>query len=563
MVKTTATIQCTNAQCGQAIPFDKTVCAECLTPVTKRYLHTLGTKLDFAQGELIGDRYICVSPQVVVDTKPREIPVLPSEVADRFLPYLKLFSCRNHIPQLYGQIALPMTVSKTKIWLAELGSFSHQEQERIWQDGQLLIPLLQAWGNASNLSKLNWLWQWARLWIPFQRQGVCSSLTDINLMGISSSLFKLVELNLDQAMVTLADLGETWQQLLPHSGQLSPLLQELCDRLISKSIVNPEYLVALLEGAMQSAAQGLQRDYRLYTLTDAGPTRDHNEDACFPEPGNLKLIPGDEGVPLAIVCDGIGGHEGGEVASGKSIKALSTTIPNIGMAADTWNSNHIRQQIDNFVCEANDEINGINDAELREDRKRMGTTLVMAVAYGHEMYLTHVGDSRIYFISSQGAQQLTVDDDLASREVRLGYAFYRDAIQYPSGGALVQAIGMNQSNNLYPNIQKFILDRDGIFLLCSDGLSDFDRVEEYWEQEIMPILSGQLDIEDAVKNLLHLANTKNGHDNSTIALLHCQVRPRTTADTIPLDLQTLSQHLTIDPLLPEGDLTNFPFYRPK
>jgi protein phosphatase len=123
----------------------------------------------------------------------------------------------------------------------------------------------------------------------------------------------------------------------------------------------------------------------------------------------------------------------------------------------------------------------------------------------------------------------------------------------------VQAIGMNQSNNLYPNIQKLILDRDGIFLLCSDGLSDFDRVEEYWEQEIMPIISGQLEIEDAVKNLLHLANTKNGHDNSTIALLQCQVRPRTTADTIPLDLQTLSQHITIDPLLPEADPTTSPF----
>jgi protein phosphatase len=63
-----------------------------------------------------------------------------------------------------------------------------------------------------------------------------------------------------------------------------------------------------------------------------------------------------------------------------------------------------------------------------------------------------------------------------------------------------------------------------VFLLTSDGLSDFDRVEDYWETEILPILKAEADIASVAEKLVEIANTKNGHDNVTIALVHCQVK---------------------------------------
>jgi protein phosphatase len=109
--------------------------------------------------------------------------------------------------------------------------------------------------------------------------------------------------------------------------------------------------------------------------------------------------------------------------------------------------------------------------------------------------------------------------------VKLGYLLYRDAIQYPNAGALVQALGMSSATNLYPTVQRLIIDQDCVFLLCSDGLSDYDRVEQYWDSEILPLLQGEKTVTAVGESLLQLANQKNGHDNSTIALVYCRVVP--------------------------------------
>jgi protein phosphatase len=147
----------------------------------------------------------------------------------------------------------------------------------------------------------------------------------------------------------------------------------------------------------------------------------------------------------------------------------------------------------------------------------------MALARAQEMYLAHIGDSRIYWITRNSCHQMTVDDDLASREVRLGYALYRDSLQYPSAGALIQALGMRGSTALHPNLQRYIIDDECVFLLCTDGLSDFDRLEQQWRQNVLPLLEGKQDLASTVKDLITLANDKNGHDNVTVALVHCQV----------------------------------------
>ncbi|NJR38215.1 MAG: hypothetical protein HC781_04390 [Leptolyngbyaceae cyanobacterium CSU_1_4] len=182
-------------------------------------------------------------------------------------------------------------------------------------------------------------------------------------------------------------------------------------------------------------------------------------------------------------------------------------------------------ELEKAACLANDQISRRNDSEQRLDRQRMGTTLVMGLIRAHELYITHVGDSRAYWITRYGCHQVTLDDDVASREVRLGYCTYPQALQQPGSGSLVQALGMSASSLLYPNVQRLMLDEDSVFLLCSDGLSDGDRVEEYWETEILPLLEGKTDVETVSKRLVEIGNTQNGHDNVTVGLIYVQVTP--------------------------------------
>jgi hypothetical protein len=82
---------------------------------------------------------------------------------------------------------------------------------------------------------------------------------------------------------------------------------------------------------------------------------------------------------------------------------------------------------------------------------------------------------------------------------------------------------MNASSLLHPTVQRFILDENCLFLLCSDGLSDNDRVEQHWQTELLPVLEGKIDVATASQRLVAIANTENGHDNVTVGLIHCQV----------------------------------------
>ncbi|NEQ18966.1 MAG: serine/threonine-protein phosphatase, partial [Microcoleus sp. SIO2G3] len=267
-----------------------------------------------------------------------------------------------------------------------------------------------------------------------------------------------------------------------------------------------------------------------------------NEDACYPPSGSVLSKP-PQPTALAIVCDGIGGHEGGNVASNLAIETIQQQLQDLTKAfSEHTDPVTLLADLESAAAAANDKISQRNDNEHRQGRQRMGTTLVMALHIANEMYIAHVGDSRAYWITRHGCYQVTLDDDVASREVRLGYATYRDAVQQGASGSLVQALGMSASNSLHPTSQRFILDEDCIFLLCSDGLSDFDRVEQYWETEILPIITEKDNVLKVTEKLLEIANNQNGHDNVTIAVVHCQVKysePNSSLKTVLADLSTI------------------------
>ncbi len=525
-----AMLNCSNTRCQAPNPQSNKFCQQCRTPLLRRYLWTIGQGLDnFKPQEMIGDRYLVVSQRVLLETQPAIPPETPQEIPQNIVPYLRLSTYNLHIPQVYGCLTLQKgRSSNEQIWLLEDAPLSTGSplmgKEAASSQGQLLPELSSIWKNTADpMRQLNWLWQIAQLWEPLSREAVASSLLNPVLVRVEGSIVRLLELQPDAKTPTLKELGQYWSKSLQGAATaIAEFFQKLCNQLIEGQLKTSEELITLLDGALYNCGQGQQRTCQIFSASDKGPSRDHNEDACYPATGQLVNQSGGVSA-LAIVCDGIGGHEGGEVASNLAIKVLQEQLTKRQANLAHHDPITLTEQLELSVCAANDAISEQNDQERRSDRQRMGTTLVMGRTDAHEIYITHVGDSRVYLVTRYNCHQVTQDDDLASRELRLGYALYRNAVQQPASGSLVQALGMASSSILHPTVQRFVLDEDCVFLLCSDGLSDNDRVDQFWQSEILPILDGRVDLKTAAGRLIQIANTQNGHDNATVALLHCQV----------------------------------------
>ncbi|MEL6438782.1 MAG: protein phosphatase 2C domain-containing protein [Cyanobacteria bacterium J06621_8] len=462
---------------------------------------------------------MALSEQVFLDTQPTKPPVTPEEVPQEIVVYLQLFSCYPHVPQAYG------ILEGVDAWLFDYGTVPTDSAGLLINSEQLIPSVEDLWAGATALQQLNWLWQIAKLWKPLSSKHVAATLTQPDLIRVNGQLVQLLQLQQEEEHpASLQDLGHLWLQWAQEAQpKIKELIAQLAARMETGAIDQVSQIIAVLDRAIYHCRQAKKYSYQIFALSDAGPNRSNNEDAAYPtEPLVEKVLVSENA--LAIVCDGVGGHDGGEIASGETIKYLRSKISQLTLE-ENYSSPKILGKLAKYINDANDIINKRNDSEHRQERQRMGTTLVMALSYAHEMFLAHVGDSRIYWITPNSCHQVTVDDDLASREVRLGYALYRDSLQYPSAGALIQAIGMRDSTALHPNLQRYVIDDDCIFLLCTDGLSDFDRVEQQWRQIVLPVLEGKRDLVSAVKDLITLANKKNGHDNVTVALVHCQVKP--------------------------------------
>jgi serine/threonine protein phosphatase PrpC len=561
-------LQCPNYFCQALNPESHRFCHKCRTLLPKRYLWAVGRLGDRSEeslgdplGVTLGDRYLFKSDQILLDTKPGAPPETPPELPPRWESYLRLFPYRLHVPQVYGWIR-GKERTDSPIYLLENAPIypAGATFENSDLAGQLMPQLESLWHQSSPLRQLDWLWQIASLWQPFSLEKVASTLLDPRLLRVDGACLKLLELRFDKQPPTLSALGQlwsAWNQQTAGSAMsssypqgIAQFLTPLCDQMIQGQITNSDQLMDLLDQGIANYGQA-QRQIQIATATDQGPSRQSNEDACYPPSGtNLTVnLAENQAKPLVIVCDGIGGHEGGEVASELAIATLQTQAETL--FASNLDAATLVDGLERATFAANDAISQRNDTEQRHERQRMGTTVVMALAHGHELYITHVGDSRAYRITRTGCYQVTLDDDVASREVRLGYALYRDALQQPASGSLVQALGMGGSNFLHPTVQRFILDEDCVFLLCSDGLSDHDRIDEIWDTEIAPILDGNANLATVSQRLIEIANTRNGHDNVTIGLVYSRVKESQSVPAQSINWQQSSRDHRSEAALPQ------------
>ncbi len=499
------------------------------TAVEQQYLWAVGLDPEaFPPQSLLGNRYRVLSSQVVVDTDAYTLPELPLEFQTYVVSYLKLSRLSLHLPRPYGLLLVGEELNISEIFLLENVPIDRQ--------GKLCPTLAEAWSEASALRQINLLWQVLNLWQPLAEQNMTRTLIDPRLVRVDGMWVRLLELQADVAAVQLAQLGDIWVQWLDLAKpEIAEPIAEFFYAL-GRGEYDVNSAIAYLDKVALKVMQEQPLTVRIATASDVGMQREHNEDACYPDNRRQKRSEQPESLRdrLAIVCDGLGGHEGGEVASSLAIKTLEQQLKTLLHQAEIdpdFSAQGFIAQLEMVARVVNNQIVAINDQQQRQAQQRMGTTLVMAVMprpHGkpsNEVYVVHVGDSRLYCVSKHNLRQVTLDDDVATRETTLGYNFYAYSSQRIDGGALIQALGTRGSDMLVPRVQRFFIDEDCLLLLCSDGLSDFDRVEQIYDQLLLPTLTENKPLDHSCKALIDKANELNGHDNITVALMRCRFAP--------------------------------------
>lgn len=235
------------------------------------------------------------------------------------------------------------------------------------------------------------------------------------------------------------------------------------------------------------------------TLSDVGRVRTNNEDAfahAWLEDGSL----------FVIVCDGMGGHEAGEVASGLAVRVVEDAVSR-DCDIDP------RQRLFDGLLEANAVI---LDEGRRSGTKGMGTTAITAVMQGPQIYIGLIGDSRLFHIRKGQMVWRTLDHTRVQMLVDNGEISDEEARDHPEAGMLTRALGhsrMADGRELVPDIlaDPIVIEAFDMLILSSDGLHD---LLEDWE--IAQAVAGKSP-DEAVRLLVDMACERGGHDNVTVA----------------------------------------------
>jgi len=236
-------------------------------------------------------------------------------------------------------------------------------------------------------------------------------------------------------------------------------------------------------------------------LTDRGKVRNHNEDAG----GIFYNLSGQF---LAIIADGMGGHQAGDVAS-----QMATSI-----MEEQWNQKnklHSPEETENWLSTVISEINHsiYSHGMQKEEFQGMGTTAVIAICTEEFLTIAHIGDSRCYMLSGTRFNQITEDHSLVNELVRSGQISKDDAEQHPRKNVLLKALGTEEL--ITPDMESMSWEPGNKLLLCSDGLTN-----KVSDEELEDLISSEKKIEEIGGNMIQLANDRGGEDNISLIIIH-------------------------------------------
>lgn len=234
--------------------------------------------------------------------------------------------------------------------------------------------------------------------------------------------------------------------------------------------------------------------------SDLGQTRAANEDSCL-----ARVLPFQgQKVALLAVADGIGGHRAGDVASRTAIGILEgQVVLSLGDGLSPLVA------LEMAVHSAN---KAVFDLAAGEERYRgMGTTLTTALLTREELYVAHVGDSRLYLHREDCCRQLTADHSLVGELVMNGELSPDEAKSHPQRNILTRAVGID--NQVKIDVFSQRLQAGDVILLASDGL--FTLLND---DVIANHIATEQDLQQTAENLVAHANACGGHDNISVVL---------------------------------------------
>jgi protein phosphatase len=236
-----------------------------------------------------------------------------------------------------------------------------------------------------------------------------------------------------------------------------------------------------------------------YAKTDIGKIRQKNQDQAYVGANRKNQV-------LAVVCDGMGGHKAGEIAS----RIVMDHIVGCFKGNPAFiNEEEVKAWIFDTILQSNTIVKKM--AKGNKDHEGMGTTIVLGIAMEDTLYISHVGDSRAYICGQEQLIQITKDHTLVNALIDQGAISEEEAQHHSQKNVLLQAIGA--SEEVTPSFCSIDF-KDKTLLLCSDGL--YNTVEE---DKILSILKEDTTVITKAERLIECANLSGGQDNIAVSII--------------------------------------------
>ena len=237
-----------------------------------------------------------------------------------------------------------------------------------------------------------------------------------------------------------------------------------------------------------------------YAKSDIGKAREMNQDSYY-------ISTSLDEIQLYLLADGMGGYNGGEIASKLAIQSAKSYIENNFKDIDK-DRDSIIQLLGSSMEYANMVI--CDKAKQEPELEKMGTTLEICLIYNNKVYIGHIGDSRIYRIRNEFIRKLTQDHSYVQKLVKDGTITKEEALHHPQKNMLMKALGCNAFVEPDVMVKGFL--KDDVLLMCSDGLTNMVS-----QEEIFKITKKNFEL--APKELIDLANERGGYDNITVVVI--------------------------------------------
>ena len=238
----------------------------------------------------------------------------------------------------------------------------------------------------------------------------------------------------------------------------------------------------------------------VYSKTDIGLMRSSNQDYC--KTGGLS-----DGSVWAVVCDGMGGANGGSTASRIAAETIAEQLKEL------YNIEKYHDDMEKLIKTAIAIANQrVYDMSLKVySLSGMGTTVVVAVVKEEVVHIVHAGDSRAYIYENGSLKQITKDHSMVQELVDIGQITPEEARNHPNKNIITRALGTRENLKTDYNGVKF--DKDSVLLICTDGLSN------YLTDENIAEFINESRGDELVGRLVEQAKMMGGSDNITVAVI--------------------------------------------